>query len=231
MEQLSPTQKRKILRSNMNVVEKYLPTLNSNGDRLIDKVKVRFCVDGRAQVREDYKADEAESSTATIASIFTVAQIAAVENRFIMVGDVESAYLNANMPKEKPDKILQMFIDKNVVDAYVKQDKSFGAYRKHNEGLVVRLGKALYGYIESAKLWYNEIARTLRSNGFTANPRDIWVFNKVVEGNQFTILVYLDVLKMMYVNKKAVLDFENVRSISYHSRACCTVPRLHVGLH
>ena len=38
MEQLSPTQKQKILRSNMNVVEKYLPTLNSNGDRQIDKV-------------------------------------------------------------------------------------------------------------------------------------------------------------------------------------------------
>ena len=73
---------------------------------VIDKVKARFCVDGRAQIREDYKADEVESPTATIASMFTVAQIAAVENRFIMVGDVGSAYLNANMLKEKPDKIL-----------------------------------------------------------------------------------------------------------------------------
>ena len=70
---------------------------------VIDKVKARFCVDGRAQIREDYKADEVESPTATM---FTVAQIAAVENRFIMVGGVGSAYLNANMPKEKPDKIL-----------------------------------------------------------------------------------------------------------------------------
>ena len=69
MEQLSPIQRQKILRSNMNVVENYLPTLNSNGDRQIDKVKARFCVDGPAQVREDYKADEIESPTATIASI------------------------------------------------------------------------------------------------------------------------------------------------------------------
>ena len=64
------------------------------------------------------------------------------------------------MLKEKPDKILHMFIDKNVADAIVKQDKSFGAYRRHNGRLVVRLGKALYGCIESTKLWYNEIAGT-----------------------------------------------------------------------
>ena len=152
MEQLSPTQRQKILRSNMNNVEKYLPTLNSNGDRQIDKVKARFCVDGRAQVREDYAADEVESPTATIASIFTVAQIAAVENCFIMVGDVGSAYLNADMPKEKLNKILHMFIDKNVADAIIKQDKLFECYRRHNGGLVVRLDKALYGCIESAKL-------------------------------------------------------------------------------
>ena len=140
-------------------------------------------MDGRAQVREDYAPDEVVSPTASIAATFTVAQIAAVKNRFIMVGDVGSAYT----PMEKPDKILHMYIDKNVADTIIKQDISF--YRRHNGGLVVRLDKAFYGCIESAKLWYNEIAGTLRSNGFTANPRDICVFNKDVKGNQFTILV------------------------------------------
>ena len=215
MEQLSPTQKQKILCSNINVVEKYLPTVNSDGDRQIDKVKARFCVDGRAQVREDYAPDEVESPTASIAAIFTVAQIAAVENRFVMVGDVGSAYLNADMPMEKPDKILHMYIDKNVADAIIKQDKSFEYYRRHNGGLVVRLDKALYGCIESAKLWYNEIAGTLGRNGFTANPRDICVFNKDVKGNQFTILVYVDDLMMTCVDKKAVLDFEQTLLKTY----------------
>ena len=167
--------------------------------------------------REDYAADEVESPTASIAAIFTVAQIAAAENRFIMVGDVGSAYLNANMPMDKPDKILHMYIDKNVTDVIIKQDKSFAPFRRHNGGLVVRLDKALYGCIESAKLWYNEIAGTLRSNGFTANPRDICVFNKDVKGNQFTILVYVDDLKMTCVDKKAVLDMENSVRPTYGS--------------
>ena len=80
---------------------------------------------------------------------------------------------------------------------------------------MVRLDKALYGCIEFAKIWYNEIAGTLRSNGFTANPRDICVFNKDVKGNQFTILVYVDDLKMTCVDKKAVLDMEKILLKTY----------------
>ena len=38
-----------------------------------------------------------------------------------MVGDVGSAYLNANMPMDKPDKILHMYIDKNVADAIINK--------------------------------------------------------------------------------------------------------------
>jgi hypothetical protein len=65
----------------MNVVEKYLPTLNSTGNRAIDKVKARLCVDGdgRAQNRADYLITKIEAPTANFASIFTVAQIAEVE--------------------------------------------------------------------------------------------------------------------------------------------------------
>ena len=208
--ELSPTQRKKILRSIMNVVEKYLPTLNSEGDRQIDKVKARLCVDGRAQAREDYQRDEIESPTANSASIFTVAQIAAAENRFVMVGDVGSAYLNAHMPMDKPDKILHMFIEKNVANEIIRQDKTFAPFQRHDGSLLVRLDKALYGCIESAKLWYTEIAGTLARNGFTANPRDICVFNKMVRGKQLTIVVYVDDLKMTSADKKAVFEMEQI---------------------
>jgi hypothetical protein len=43
--------KKKILRSVMNTVEKYHPTLDEKGDRSVDKVKALLCVDGRAQER------------------------------------------------------------------------------------------------------------------------------------------------------------------------------------
>jgi hypothetical protein len=74
----------------MNVVEKYLPTLNSTGDRTIDKGKARLCVDGdgRAQNRADYPITKIEAPTANIASIFTVAQIVEVGSPYVTHDDV-----------------------------------------------------------------------------------------------------------------------------------------------
>ena len=224
MSQLTDTQRKKILRSIMNVTEKFLPTLNSEGNRENDKIKARFCVDGRGQVRADYKPEEIESPTASIAAIFTIAQLAAAEKRFVMVGDVGSAYLNAKMPPYKPDKILHMMITKDVADEIIRQDKSFAAYQRTNGSILVRLNRALYGCIESAKLWYEEIAGTLRSNGFTANPRDLCVFNKDVKGKQFTIVVYVDDLKMTCVDKGAVLAMEQILRKVYGQFRTTQVP-------
>lgn len=38
----------------MNVVEKYLPTLDKTGDRAVDKARLCVDGDGRAQNRADY---------------------------------------------------------------------------------------------------------------------------------------------------------------------------------
>ena len=207
---LTKGQQKRILRSIMNITEKFLPSVDSNGNRELDKIKARFCVDGRDQVRADYTSDEIESPTASMAAIFTVAQLAAAEGRFVMVGDVGSAYLNAHMPMDNPDKILHMIIESNVADEIIRQDKMFGRYRMKNGNILVRLNKALYGTIQSAKLWYDEIAGTLKNNGFTANPRDLCIFNKDVKGKQFTIVVYVDDLKMTCMDKSAVLDMEQI---------------------
>jgi hypothetical protein len=121
-----PQNKRKrTLRSIMNVVEKYLPTLDSNGDRALDKVKARLCVDGRGQDRSEYRHEEIESPTANIAPIFTIAQIAAAEGRFVMVGDVGSAYLNALMTRGDQSKILYLEIEPDVAREIIHQDRSF----------------------------------------------------------------------------------------------------------
>ena len=207
--------KRKILRSIMNVVEKYHPTVDEKGDRSVDKVKARLCVDGRAQDRDQYRLDEIESPTASISSIFTIAQIAAAEERFVMVGDVGSAYLNASMPMDDPAKILYMSIEPDVANEIIKQDGTFASFQRANGTLVVRLNKALYGCIESAKLWYQEIAGTLAKHGFTANPRDVCIFNKMVRHTQITIAVYVDDLMMTSTDKELVLEMEQILLSTY----------------
>jgi hypothetical protein len=95
-----------------------------------------------------------------------------------LVGDVGSAYLNASMPMDDPIKILCMLIEPDVAREIIKQDKAFAPFQRRNGSLIVVLNKALYGCIESAKLWYNELAGTLKVNGFVPNPRDIVILTR-----------------------------------------------------
>ena len=60
---MSGDQRKRILRSIVNITEKFLPTLNDSGEREIDKVKARLC----AHSREDYLPEKVVSSTASIA--------------------------------------------------------------------------------------------------------------------------------------------------------------------
>ena len=143
----------------MNVIEKYLPTLDSTGNRAIDKVKARLCVYGRAQDRADYLITEIEAPTASTASIFTIAQIASAEKRHVMVGDVGTAYLNARMPDNDPNKAIHMSIDSRTATIVVEQDPTFKRYLTKEGGLIVRLDKALYGCIQYARLWNDRVQR------------------------------------------------------------------------
>jgi hypothetical protein len=54
------------------------------------------------------------------------------------------------------------------------------------------------------------MAGSLKSNGFTANLHDQCIFNKDVDG-----VVYVDDLKMMCVDRSAVLDMERILLKTY----------------
>jgi len=50
----------------------------------------------------------------------------------------------------------------------------------------------MYGLIQSAKLWYDKITGVLERDGYTPNVMDQCVWNKIVDGNQITIVIYVD---------------------------------------
>jgi Reverse transcriptase (RNA-dependent DNA polymerase) len=77
------------------------------------------------------------------------------------------------------------------------------------------LNKALYGCIESAKLWYHEIAGTLKTNGFKPHPMDICIFNKTARNTQITIVVCVDDLMMTSTDKSLVLEMEKILIKTY----------------
>ena len=74
--------------------------------------------------------------------------------------------------------------------------------------LSVRLLRALYGCIESSKLWFDTISEFLtESLGYIKNPHDICVFNKWHEDEQLqsTIIIYVDDL-MITCSSDVILD-------------------------
>ena len=126
--------------------------------------------------------------------------------RFIMVGDVGTAYLNARMPLDDPDKVLHMRIEASIANIIVRLDKAFQEFITHDGSLIVRLEKALYGCIESARLWYTEISSTLHACGFVTNPRDPCVHNKMIVKDQFTIIHDLIITQSNYSELKYQCD-------------------------
>jgi len=178
---LSNAELRKVIRSKMFLKAKFLP------DGAFDKLKARLVAGGHMQNRSDY--DDVSSPTIATQSAFMLAAIAAKEQRHVVVVDIASAYLNAKMD---PGRKVRMRLEPKLATILCSIDAKYKAFLRKDGSLIVRLTKALYGLIESAKLWYEDLKTTLESNGMVPNPYDPCVFNKTVGGVQITTGFHVD---------------------------------------
>ena len=69
---------------------------------------------------------------------------------------------------------------------------------------------SIYGCIESALLWYNLYASTLKGLGFKINPYDKYVANKMIDGKQCTLVWYVDDNKLSRVDPNVVTNIINI---------------------
>ena len=83
---------------------------------------------------------------------------------------------------------------------------SYLQYTMKNGCITICLDQTLYGCIESAVLWYQELRSTLYSAGFTTNLMDPCVFNRTHNNIQTTITVYVDDLIITSVDVKSMDD-------------------------
>ena len=106
-------------------------------------------------------------------AVFAVAAIAAREKRHVVTLDIGGANLNASMKERE----VLMCLDEKMAMILVKIRPEYERFLNEDGSMIVQLDKALYGCVESAKLWYDHLRKTLESLGFTVNPHDICVFN------------------------------------------------------
>ena len=137
---LSSTQRKKLIRSFMFLKEKFKP------DGTFDKLKMRLVAGGHLQNKLDY--DDISSPTISLIAVFVLVVIAAKERRKVVTVDIAGAYLNAKIINSE----IHMVIDAQLADLLVQLDDSYRNYLRDDGCIVVKLKKALYGCIESAKL-------------------------------------------------------------------------------
>ena len=190
---LSSKQLRSVIRSSMFLKEKFLPS----GD--FDKLKARLVAGGDMQDKSIY--DDISSPTVSTQAAFMVAGIAAQEGRHVATVDITGAYLNANMGEHE----VFMRLDPKMSMILTKIDASYEDFLNDDGTLIVKLNKALYGCIESAKLWYDHLCKSLEDMGFVRNALDFCVFNRLTTcGKQCTVIVHVDDLKITCVEESEV---------------------------
>lgn len=166
-----------------------------HADGSFDKLKSRLVGGGHMQDRSIY--DNISSPTCDLMSVFMVFCMAAAEKRIIVTADIPTAYLNADMG----DTDLYMRIPKELASMLVEKYTSMERHLHKDGCLYVKLKKAIYGCIESAKLWFEYLSKFLMDTcGFERNSADQCVLNRTFQTNrdgqqtsvQCTICVYVD---------------------------------------
>lgn len=173
---------KKALPSKMIIKAKTLP------DGSFDKLKSRVVGGGHRQDPAQFSDAETSSPTASLTSMLAGAAIAARDKHHVMTVDFKAAYLNADM---KGDPV-EMLLTPDVADILVELDPSYRQYVRTDKKIAVRLQKALYGFKQSAMLWYQELTSTLEELGFKKNPYDPCSFTRSRGGSIDRILVYVD---------------------------------------
>jgi hypothetical protein len=151
-------------------------------------IKARLAARGDMQDRSLYDIDQTSSPAVSLDSLLMVAAIACRHDYIVKTADVKGAYLNADMKS----KVI-MKLNKHLSSLMSNLDPTCVPFINDNGTLDVALDKALYGCIESGKLWYETISKHLHDLGYKQHPQDKCVFYKnTSKDGPIIICLYVD---------------------------------------
>jgi hypothetical protein len=68
----------------------------------------------------------------------------------------------------------------------------------------VKINRALYGCVKSALQFWKHLSGHLKNRGYTPNPYDPCVVNRVINGSQLTVVWHMDDLKLSHVSEMVI---------------------------
>ena len=142
---------------------------------LFEKLKARLVAGSDQQNKELY--ENLSSPTAATSSVMVVAAIAAAEHRKVMTIDVGGAFLNADITTTGIN--VHVRLDPVMTKMLVEIAPEYQRYVDDRGTCLVQLDKAMYGCVEAAALWFDNLSGVLTRDGFVANPHDCCVSTRM----------------------------------------------------
>jgi hypothetical protein len=198
---IKPVERKSLTREQKRRALNYLMYLKQ---KRCGRIKARGCADGRKQ--RLYKSkDETSSPTVCTEAVFLTAVINAQERRKVMTINIPGAFMHVDI-----DELIHVRLEGPMAELLTRVDPDkYRTYMSEENGkqvLYVELQKALYGTLQAALLFWENLTEFLTEElGFTVNPYDSCVVNKMIDDKQCTIIWHVDDLKLSHV-KQSVLD-------------------------
>ena len=188
------------------------------------KIKGRGCADGRKQ-RAYITKEEPTAPTVSTEAVFLTAVIDAMEGRNIVVLDVPGAFMQAEI-----DELVHVRFTGAMVTLLLEIDnemyKDYVIEEKGEQVMYMELLKALYGTLRAACLFWQKLSKQLIDEwGFTPNNYDDCVVNKMINGQQMTVVWHVDDLKVSHVDATEVEKFVQQMEETFGQETPLTVSR------
>jgi hypothetical protein len=201
---LSPAQRERVIHSSLFLKEKY----TESGE--IERLKARLVASGNEMDRDLYSPGSSPT-VATEAMMIILAQSAAFGEVRCFV-DIGTAFLEASIKDEE----VYMLIGKSLVPYLLLAMPEAAEFVDHKGRVLVKLLKALYGCIQSSRLWYEHIRDILVRGGFRVNDYDSCVFHKGPVGQLCTVCLHVDDLLITASTKELVDDLLDLLRVHLH---------------
>jgi hypothetical protein len=172
-------------------------------EKVTGQIKDRGCANRRSQ-REYLTKEETTALTVVTELLFISCAIDAYEKREVAVVDLPGAFMQVSVE----DEIIHVKLEGVMCEIMTKLDpklyKKYVVYKKGKPVLYMKLSKPLYGTIQAALRFWEDLSRKLQEGGFELNPYDFCIANKTINGKQCTILWHVDNLKISHRSAKVV---------------------------
>ena len=146
------------------------------------------------------------------------------EHHKVMTLDIPRAFMQTNI-----DETIHIRLDGPLVDLLIKVEPSYQSFVCFERGqriIYTCLNKALYGTLQAAMLFWKELTQFVTVDlGFTVNPYDLCVANKLIDGKQCTILWHVDDIKMSHVSQDVLESIMKQIKARFGKEAPLTVTR------